>query len=126
MKNLKSLVPQESQDRGAVLERILNIPNLERVVPRLQPDLLHRVIQSCGLQDCGELALLTTPEQLTRIFDLDLWRSIQPGGDEHFDADRFGVWLEVLAEFGADMAAQKLAEIERLRAELRGLVGEKH
>ncbi|MBA0088573.1 MAG: hypothetical protein HRJ53_26600, partial [Acidobacteria bacterium Pan2503] len=28
------------------------------------------------------------------------------------DADRFGVWLEVLAEFGGDMAAQKLAEIE--------------
>lgn len=112
VKNLKSLLPQESQDRGAVLERILNIPNLERVVPRLQPDLLYRVIQNCGLEDCGELALLTTPEQLTRIFDLDLWRSVHPGSDEHFDADRFGVWLEVLAEFGGDMAAQKLAEIE--------------
>jgi hypothetical protein len=56
--------------------------------------------------------VLATPEQLTRIFDLDLWRSAQPGRDEQFDADRFGVWLEVLAEFGASMAAQKLAEID--------------
>src|SRR5262249_40881251 len=52
------------------------------------------------------------PEQLTRIFDLDLWRSAQPGMDEQFDAERFGVWLEVLAEFGATVAAQKLAEMD--------------
>jgi hypothetical protein len=31
--------------------------------------------------------------------------------DEQFDADRFGVWLEVLAELGPDTAAHKLAEM---------------
>ena len=55
---------------------------------------------------------LATPEQLMRIFDLDLWRSAQPGVDEEFDAERFGLWLEVLAEFGASSAAQKLAQID--------------
>src|SRR5499427_1487364 len=112
MKKFKDAAPQKIQDRRTVLDRILDTPCLEHVVPRLQPDLLHRVIQTCGLEDCGELVVLATPEQLTRIFDLDLWRSAQPGMDEQFDADRFGLWLEVLAELGASMAAQKLAEMD--------------
>ena len=112
MKKFKNPTPRESQDRRTVLDRILDTPCLEHVVPRLQPDLLHRVIQSCGLEDCGELVVLATPEQLTRIFDLDLWRSAQPGMDEQFDADRFGVWLEVLAEFGSSMAARKVVEMD--------------
>jgi len=95
-----------------LLDRILNIPRLEQVVPRLQPDLLHRVIQTCGLEDCGELVALVTPEQLANIFDLDLWHAAQPGLDEQFDADRFGVWLEVLLEAGAAVAAQKLASMD--------------
>src|SRR5215831_4056831 len=112
MKNFQGPAPRESQDRRTVLARILGTPHLEHVVPRLQPELLHRVIQSCGLEDCGELLVLATPEQLTRIFDLDLWRSAEPGMDEQFDADRFGVWLEVLAESGERVAAQKVAEMD--------------
>ena len=100
----------ETDGRG-LLDRILNTPSLEHVVPRLRPDLLHRVIQTCGLEDCGEIVALATPEQLARIFDLDLWRAAQAGRDEQFDADRFGVWLEVLVESGA-AAAQKLAEMD--------------
>jgi hypothetical protein len=98
-------------ERG-LLDRILNTPSLDQVVPRLRPDLLHRVIQSCGLEDCGELVALATPEQLARVFDLDLWRAAKAGLDEQFDADRFGVWLEVLAESGAAVAAQKLAGMD--------------
>ena len=96
-----------AEGRG-LLDRILNTPSLEQVVPRLRPDLLHRVIQACGLEDCGEIVALATPEQLARIFDLDLWRAARPGRDEQFDADRFGVWIEALAESGAAVAAQKL------------------
>src|SRR5262249_43312700 len=66
---------------GQLLDRILNTPGLEQVVPRLQPDLLHRVIQSCGLEDCGEIVALATSEQLAHIFDLDLWRAGRPGMD---------------------------------------------
>jgi hypothetical protein len=32
--------------------------------------------------------------------------------DEQFDAERFGIWLEVLADCDAGMAAQKLAQID--------------
>jgi hypothetical protein len=112
MKNFEGPARRDNQDSRNVLARILDTPHLERVVPRLQPELLHRVIQSCGLEDCGELVVLATPKQLARVFDLDLWRSGQPGMDEQFDAGRFGVWLEVLAEFGASVAAQKLAKID--------------
>lgn len=112
MNSSKSPAPRESQEGRTVLARILDTPHLERVVPRLQPELLHRVIQSCGLEDCGELVAMATPEQLMRIFDLDLWRPAQAGMDDQFDADRFGVWLEVLVEFDADMAAKKLAQMD--------------
>jgi hypothetical protein len=99
-------------DRGMLLDRILETPHLAHVVPRLPPELLHRVIQTCGLEDCGELVALATPRQLAAVFDLDLWRPAQPGLDEQFDADRFGLWLEVMMESGAAVAAQKLAETD--------------
>src|SRR5262245_24332600 len=103
---------RDAADGRGLLDRILNTPSLEQVVPRLRPDLLHRVIQTCGLEDCGEIVALATPEQLARIFDLDLWRAAQPGRDEQFDADRFGLWLEVLLETGAAAAAQTLAGMD--------------
>jgi hypothetical protein len=106
------LSPREVRESRGLLDRILNTPGLEHVVPRLQPDVLHRVIQTCGLEDCGELVALATPEQLERVFDLDLWRAAHPGLDERFDAARFGVWLEVLLEVGASVAAQKLAGMD--------------
>src|SRR5215467_15098056 len=107
MDNFKGPAPRESPDRRTLLDRILDTPHLEQVVPRLQPDLLHRVIQRCGLEDCGELVALATPEQLAGIFDLDLWRAGRPGMDEQFDAERFGVWIEVLVASGAEAAALK-------------------
>src|SRR5499426_2625754 len=103
---------RDAADGRGLLDRILNTPSLEQVVPRLRPDLLHRVIQTCGLEDCGEIVALATPEQLARIFDLDLWRAARAGRDEQFDADRFGVWLEVLMETGAAAAAQKLVGMD--------------
>jgi len=106
------LARRDAPDGRDLLDRIVNTPRLERVVPRLQPEVLHQVIQSCGLEDCGDLVALATPGQLARVFDLDLWRAAQPGLDEQFDADRFGVWLEVLVGNGAAAAAQKFAGMD--------------
>jgi hypothetical protein len=99
-------------DSPDLLARILDTPHLAQAVPRLQPEVLHRVIQHCGLEACSDLVALATPEQLSAVFDLDLWSSKRPGLDEQFDADRFGVWLEVLAESGAEVAASRLAKID--------------
>jgi hypothetical protein len=99
-------------DPPNLLARILDTPHLAQAVPQLQPEVLHRVIQHCGLEACSDLIALTTPAQLSAVFDLDLWSSSQPGQDERFDADRFAVWLEVLAESGVEFAAGKLAAID--------------
>ena len=71
------------EPRG-LLERILDIPQLAQVVPRLPADVLHRVIQNCGLEACGELVGLATSGQLAGVFDLDLWKPAAAGLDEEF------------------------------------------
>ena len=101
-----------TQDSRPLLERILETPHLAHIVPQLPPEVLHRVIQRCGLEDCSELVTLATPTQLARVFDLDLWSAGQPGVDEQFDAARFGVWLEVLMESGATVAAKTVAGMD--------------
>ncbi len=101
----------DSQPAG-LLQRLLDIPHLAEVVPRLHSQVLYRVIQTCGLEDCAELVAAATPQQLTAIFDVDLWQAAGPGGDEQLDVGRFGVWLEVLMESGASAAAAKVAALD--------------
>jgi Family of unknown function (DUF6178) len=107
-----NLVQRNARDESTLLERILNTPHLARVIPRLQPEVLHRVIQACGLEDSAELLALATPIQLERVFDLDLWRAARPGSNDELDAERFGKWLEVLLELGEAAAAEKLASMD--------------
>jgi hypothetical protein len=99
-------------ERGNVLERILSTPHLARAVPQLPAPVLHRVIQHCGLADCGDLVALASPGQLARVFDLELWRPAAPGRDEQFDAGRFGEWLEVMLDAGVSSAASTLAAMD--------------
>jgi hypothetical protein len=99
-------------DGRGLLARILDTPHLAQVVPRLQPEVLHKVIETCGLEDCGDLVTLATPDQLQRVFDLDLWRPPQPGLDAQLDPRRFALWLEVLIESGVAIAAQKLVGVD--------------
>jgi hypothetical protein len=95
-----------------VLERLRNTPNLEAIVPRLPPEILHRLVQHCGLQDSVELVALATPEQISRVLDVDVWRVPAAGLNEEFDLDRFGLWLEVLLQAGGAVAAEKLAGLD--------------
>ena len=97
---------------GPLLNRLLKTPDLVRVIPRLPPEVLHRVIQICGLEDSAEFVALATPAQLSRILDVDLWHVRTPGADEQFDVDRFGTWLDVLLQSGAAVAAEKLIGLD--------------
>lgn len=102
----------EAQTPRTLLARILETPDLARVVQRLEPGVLHRLVRKCGLEDSGQIIALASTQQLMHIFDHDLWRSETAGEEERFDADRFGLWLEVLAEAGPDVAARKIAEMD--------------
>jgi hypothetical protein len=103
---------RDSAPERPLLDRLLDTPHLAQAIPRLQPELLHRVIQVCGLEDCADIVALATPEQLATVLDLDLWRARTAGFDEALDPDRFGMWLEVLMQSGAAVAAQKLAGLD--------------
>lgn len=99
--------------RGArdLLARILEERELGAAVRALEPAALLRVVERVGLEDAGEIVALATPEQLVQVFDEDLWKSAVAGGDEHFDARRFLLWLEVLLEAGEELAADKVADL---------------
>jgi hypothetical protein len=96
----------------SLLVRLLDTPNLPTIVPRLPAEVLHSVIQHVGLEDCAEFVALATPAQLERVLDADVWRARTPGVDEEFDADRFGLWLEVLMQAGVAVAIEKLAGLD--------------
>jgi len=90
----------------------LSAPNLARVVPELPPEVLHRVVQQSGLEECGQLLVLATPDQLAHVFDRDLWRAAGAAPFEQLDADRFGLWLEVLVQADAMAAAALVAGMD--------------
>ena len=96
----------------SALARVLDAPHLAQVVPHLAPETLHQLIRHGGLDACGELVASATPEQLTSVLDLDLWRHPQPGRDEQFDADRFGEWVELLVDTGETVAARIVAALD--------------
>ena len=90
----------------------MDVSHLVRVVPHLAPQTLHRLIRHCGLDVCAEIVASATPTQLASVFDLDLWRSAQPGHDERFDTERFGEWLELLVDAGGTVAARTVAAMD--------------
>ncbi len=99
-------------DSHQLIVRLLDLPDPGAVVRELDPKVLHQVIRKCGLEDAGDIVALATPDQLLRVFDEDLWGSARAGAEDWFDADRFGLWLEVLTEMGEAIAADKLAALD--------------
>ncbi len=96
----------------ALVERLLDAPHAVDAVRALPARVLGEMVTTLGLEDAGHLVALASVEQLVSILDADVWRARQPGQAEVFDAARFGTWLEVLVEMGANAAAQRLLELD--------------
>lgn len=94
------------------LARLLDSPALPRLVPALPAETLHHFIRHCGLDACTDLVALATPAQLTTVLDVDLWRPDTRAGDHVFDVDRFGTWIEVLANADIEAAAKTIASLD--------------
>jgi hypothetical protein len=101
-----------SQPTRRVPARRLDTAALAPIVPELAPETLHQLIQHHGIEDSGALIAAATPEQITRVLDLDLWRTRQEGADAVFDADRFGEWVEALADHDPAEAARVVAGLD--------------
>ncbi|MBU4317592.1 MAG: hypothetical protein KKF30_09985 [Proteobacteria bacterium] len=95
-----------------LLNHILDQPELPAIIRSLDAGVLAKVIHHIGLEDSGEIVSLATADQLKGIFDEDLWQSNAPGKTEAFNADRFGLWLEILLESGSEFAARKVMELD--------------
>jgi hypothetical protein len=94
------------------LARLLDAPDLPARVAQLAPETLHQLIRTAGLDACGPLVAAATPDQVTRVLDLDVWQA-RPERDDLFDAARFGAWLEMLADIDAAAAARLLTSLDR-------------
>jgi hypothetical protein len=94
------------------LTALLDTPHLSRIIPGLAPETLHALIQRRGLESCGALLAAATSAQLTAVLDIDLWRSARNRPTEDFDEDRFGEWLEALAEEGDSVAAGVVSSMD--------------
>lgn len=104
--------PSEAGSFRNPLAGLVDASHLVRVVPHLAPETLHQLIRHRGLDACAEIIASATPTQLASVFDLDLWRSAQPGHDERFDTERFGEWLELLVDAGGAVAARTVAAMD--------------
>src|SRR5689334_11484399 len=103
---------RHASESKSALARLIDTPHLAQVVSRLPADVLHQVIRHHGLDACAALVAAATPQQVTAIFDLDLWRPGAAGGTERFDVARFGDWLEALMEEGEAVAARVIADMD--------------
>jgi len=108
---MTSLVSKIKQP-GELLNHILDQAELPAIVQRLDTRTLTKLIRYIGLEDSAPIVSLATSEQLERVLDEDLWYSEAPGQDEIFDADRFGLWLEIMEETGSEFAARKVMELD--------------
>jgi len=98
-------------DHRTLIDRVLDDPQLPALVPRLPAHAVHGLIRAVGLEDAGAIVVHATPDQLTTIFDDDLWTGV-PHGDR-FDPSRFGIWLDVLAAEDPAAAARTLTGLSR-------------
>jgi hypothetical protein len=96
---------------GRLLERVLDTPNLLQRVRSLAPSRLTELIRQVGLEDAGEIVELASSSQLARLFDEDVWVTGAGAEQEELSADRFALWLEVIAEGGEETVAERLVSL---------------
>jgi len=108
MTSLVSKIKQPNE----LLNHILDQEELPAIIQSLDTRTLTRLIRHVGLEDSAPIVSLATADQLERVLDEDLWYSEDPGQDEIFNADRFGLWLEIMQETGSEFAARKVMELD--------------
>ena len=94
------------------LARLLDSDRLAKTVPDLAPEVLHQLILHRGLDVGADLVAAATSEQVTSVFDLDLWHSPKPGLEEKLDANRFVEWVEALIDKDPSLAARTVASLD--------------
>lgn len=95
-----------------LLNHILEQPELPAIIKGLDADVLTKLIRHIGLEDSAEIVSMTTGGHLKGVLDEDLWHGEAPGRNDIFDAERFGLWLEILLESGPAFAVNRLMALD--------------
>jgi hypothetical protein len=95
----------------SLIERVIDAPELARIVHGLTPHAFSSLMQRVGLDDAGALLALATREQLETAFEDDLFAGAGPGTREAFDRSRFIVWLEAMLAEGETFTAERIARL---------------
>jgi hypothetical protein len=91
--------------KGRLLRRLLDAPHLVETIRALPAQALGLVVAEVGVEDSAEIVALATTEQLTHLFDEDVF------DDERVDPERFALWLEVLLEAGDAFTADRVIDL---------------
>lgn len=101
-----------SKNKTSLIKVLLEDPLLPQKVRSASTQELVSWIDDIGLEDCGEILAFADVKQIESVFDEDLWKSTTSGGEEFFQPERFGVWLEIMSEMGIALAADKIADMD--------------
>ncbi len=77
----------------------------------MAPSRLATLVREVGLEDAGEIVALASSTQLARLFDEDVWETEAGREQEELGAERFALWLEVIAEAGDEAMAERLVSL---------------
>lgn len=88
-----ALVPVSATER---VRALLNAPNPDELIPAIDVQSFHALVQEAGLDEAWELLALATPEQLVAFVDLDAWK------EDALDSARFADWLDIVLQLPDD------------------------
>ncbi|KIH76463.1 hypothetical protein SAMN05660860_01555 [Geoalkalibacter ferrihydriticus] len=85
---------------------LLNAHDCHELVQRLPSQEVYLLIKELGIEDCVELLAMTTTEQMTAFFDLDLWRGEELAPQPTLE------WLVILLEAGEGKVMETAREMD--------------
>ena len=100
--------PTRRGDSRSLLARILDTPHLAQSSLDFHPRSSTASFKPAASRTAAISSRWPHPISCS-VSSISICGAAQPGLDEHLDADRFGVWLDVLMEAGATVAARKVA-----------------
>jgi hypothetical protein len=86
--------------------KILEFPDLERLVPELPAADLYYAIQEIGLRDAHALLSMASPEQIRTFLDLDVWSR------DRVATERLMAWIDLLWPMRPYEARRKLDKLD--------------
>jgi hypothetical protein len=92
----------------ALLQRLLDEPQVVDLIQGLAPEALGKLIRHIGVEDAGGIIALVTTAQLQHLLDEDIWRNTRSGQAENLDSQRLKLWLEIMLESDAKTAVTHL------------------